>query len=439
MIYGENVGVLRAQLGIVLRQHRIQQRIGGAGTHSVPVTTTPAQREAIGNQIRRYRHSILLWCQQAVAANNAGFTRAGSTSRSRLPAEEFRHRLTQSTEGSPGSPSLTELATTQTFELVDTWRQAARAAALGEHDFAAGVEHGPLDHAQSLTVLKDAAEVAKALVVLDQRYKNIPGWQDLPHRVKLEQAADRCARLAGHETTDYSVDLAGWRSPPVLINCRARPGVAGVIQAQTNLLVRLSEFPTALNLKRIFDSQRDLSNQFAVLAADLAPAMSRGWHDRADTYTRLFAEARNVGGILGGGGGAAAEGAFAIQRLRDVASDVSVDEQALHTLDRLCEKIDRRLVHIVDRGISERLYLAKVRLPRIDELDGNIVHGAGALFMPVTPSVQTDFVAILKVHLRSRSERPLAPPGAASSRAEFQRAINHRPAPRGVTRRGPSL
>ncbi len=39
-MYGETSGMLRDALGELLRQHRIQQRIGGAGLHTVPETTT---------------------------------------------------------------------------------------------------------------------------------------------------------------------------------------------------------------------------------------------------------------------------------------------------------------------------------------------------------------------------------------------------------------
>ena len=68
-----------------------------------------------------------------------------------------------------------ELVTEQPFALVDTWRQAARACVLGEHDFANGVGYGRLSEAQCLTVLKDAADVVRAVVSLDRRYANIPG------------------------------------------------------------------------------------------------------------------------------------------------------------------------------------------------------------------------------------------------------------------------
>ena len=92
-MYGTNGRQLREELTMLLRQHRIQQRLGGPGSHTIPTTTTPEQREQLGEQIQRFRHAILAWCLHAVAAANP---RAGleSTS-SRGPAEELKFRLTR--------------------------------------------------------------------------------------------------------------------------------------------------------------------------------------------------------------------------------------------------------------------------------------------------------------------------------------------------------
>ena len=85
-MYGETGGLLRAELSELLRQHRIQQRIGGGGSHTVPVTTTPEERQQIGEQIRRYRQSALVWSHQATVAVAPG---AASTL-SKAPANPFR-------------------------------------------------------------------------------------------------------------------------------------------------------------------------------------------------------------------------------------------------------------------------------------------------------------------------------------------------------------
>ena len=145
-MYGENGARLRTELSTLLRQHRIQQRIGGQGIHTVPESTTTEQRKMIGEQIRRYRESVLTWCLQAARSASPQTSLYGSTGRSRGPAEELRYRLTRALETSTaGRPPLTELTTEHEFPMVETWRQAARSAVLGEHDFGAGIEYGQLD------------------------------------------------------------------------------------------------------------------------------------------------------------------------------------------------------------------------------------------------------------------------------------------------------
>ena len=70
MTYGENGRQLRSQLTTLLRQHRIQQRLGGPGIHTVPESTTVEQREVLGEHIQRYRYATLVWCLHAAVAAN---------------------------------------------------------------------------------------------------------------------------------------------------------------------------------------------------------------------------------------------------------------------------------------------------------------------------------------------------------------------------------
>ena len=94
-MYGENTGHLRHALGVLAREHRIQQRLGGKGIHTVPETTTVEEREELGKQIRRYRQCVLTWTLQAVRAANPRINLEGTTGRSRGPAEELHYRLTE--------------------------------------------------------------------------------------------------------------------------------------------------------------------------------------------------------------------------------------------------------------------------------------------------------------------------------------------------------
>ena len=243
-MYGQNSGQLRDSLGVLLREHRVQQRLGGKGIHTVPETTTEAEREVLGKQIRRYRECALTWCMQAVRAANQRINLEGTSWRSRGPAEGLHYRLTEALNASTSSlaPS-EELVAEQEFATVESWREAAKAAALGEHDFAAGVGYGRLSEQECMTVLKDAADIVRGLVALDRRYENVPGWEKLHNQGRLGRAADACAAYAGVDDPDYTVDLRGWRPAPRPMDGPATLGLAGVMQAQHNLLLHLDEFP----------------------------------------------------------------------------------------------------------------------------------------------------------------------------------------------------
>lgn len=120
-MYGENTGQLRAEFTTLLRQHRIQQRLGGKGIHTVPETTTVAEREELGHQIARFRRTVLVWCFQAVNATSPSTDLEGSSHRTRRPVEELRSRLAVAIEASSSGPTfLDELTTPQRFPIVET-------------------------------------------------------------------------------------------------------------------------------------------------------------------------------------------------------------------------------------------------------------------------------------------------------------------------------
>jgi hypothetical protein len=128
-----------------------------------------------------------------------------------------------------------ELVAEQQFATVESWQRAARAAVLGEHDFAAGVGYGRLSEDQCMTVLKDAADIVRGLVALDRRYEGVPGWEKLKDRSRLGRAAAASA-YAGYDQPDYTVDMRGWQPAPQPMDGSAMPGLAGVMQAEYNLL-----------------------------------------------------------------------------------------------------------------------------------------------------------------------------------------------------------
>lgn len=435
MTYGQNGGQVRAELTTLLRQHRIQQRLGGQGIHSVPEATTAEQRELLGELIQRYRYAALAWCLHAVVAANPRVNLEGTTKRSRGPAEELRYRLARSIKFSnAGLPPLNELSAAQEFPMVESWRQVARAAVLGEHDFPGLMDYGRMSAAQCMTVLKDSAEVTRALVVLDKRYENIPGWIPIRERGRLDRVAQVCGVFAGYDEPDYSVDDKGWRPPSATIDGGPLPGIGGVLQAEHNMLVHLSIFPNALNLRRVMDGQRMLSHEAARRAASVAPELIEKWLEREQTYKKLITETRDVGGLVGGGGSAAAEAANAVGRLRHVHIDEVTSPEPLRDLDKLFSRANARIASIIEQGIADRLYFTSVKVPRIVDASGELVSPVRERYVPINSPVQTDLLAVVRDRLRPVAAVPGAPAGAQQNREEFRESIEHRP----ERRAGPS-
>lgn len=436
-MYGENAGKLRTELTTLLRQHRIQQRLGGPGTHTIPETTTLEERGVLGGQIARYRHAVLVWCLQAARAANPQINLKGTSGRTRGPAEELRHRLTVAVKASTaGLPSLDELTAKQKFPMVETWRQAARAAALGEHDFGAGVGYGHLSDDQCMTPLKDAAEITRGLVGLDRRYERIPGWEKLKDQGRLGRAAEVCATSAFNDAQDYSVDLRGWRPPAAAIHGRPKPGLGGILQGEHNLLVHLNQFPDAHNMRLILDSQRIVSHKVADTVGATVPALAERWEARAETFKALLHETRNVRGLLGDGGPAAAQGALVAVRGQRLAPTALSDGTALRQLDRLFNRVDARLTEVIEHGVSERLYFLRVKLPRVTDRSVGLVQLQRVRYVPISSPVQSDLVDIVRTRLRPPPIQARSPTGARQRRLDFEAAITHRPQGRGA---GPAV
>ena len=366
LMYGENGALLRAELSALLAQHRVQLRLGGGGSHSVPVTTSRAEREEIGKQIRRYRQSVLVWCQQAsraVAPYASSNLSPAAPTPFRLPPTQhgglasLRLALDHTVDTSSARlPELHELVAPQELPLVEHWRQAARGAALGEHDFAAGLHHESLDVPQVHTLVGDIAAVVRALVILDQRYRSIPGWERLHRAERLGWSALACALDSSLEPPSYAIDALGWRAPTNVMPGPARPGLLGVLQAERNLAVRLRPLPSAINLRRIVHSQQVLSGGIAELAANIDTGLRDQCLTRQQTYADLQRELRDVGSLIGTGELAVADSADVIGRLRALRPDVDRDLRVLRAFTTLFDKIDTQIAEPHrDRHRAQRL------------------------------------------------------------------------------------
>src|SRR4051794_17535216 len=174
-MYGETGAAMRAEFAALLRQHRIQQRLVG---------TTAEEREELGGLIRTYRQTVLVWLGQAMRAASPlafshmppaqpnPFRSVGSRGSHLTAASELARAIDIARQQSSARPASTHaLATPNANPMVDRWRRAARAAALGEHDTSEEMS-AQMNAPQAQALIGDVAALTQALVVLDQRYKN---------------------------------------------------------------------------------------------------------------------------------------------------------------------------------------------------------------------------------------------------------------------------
>ncbi len=181
---------------------------------------------------------------------------------------------------------------------MEHWREIARAAALAEHDTAPDIT-AHLTSPQAQALVGDVAAITQALVVLDQRYANTPGWEPLGQSARLGWAALAAAARRQPRPARLHVDNTGWRPKTKLIDGPAKPGILGVLQAEHNLVVRLKFAPDATNLRLIVDSQRLLSRHLVPFAARVDDGLAERWEARAATYATIQRQLRDIGGRLG--------------------------------------------------------------------------------------------------------------------------------------------
>ncbi len=427
-MYAETGAAMRAALAELLRQHRVQQRLGDS----------PSQRAEAGFQIRRYRHTVLAWCSQALDSVSpltfsnqptarANPFRVAAAGYGASPAGELARAvdLALAHDTAP-SASLEQLTTPAGHRHVELWRQVARAAALAEHDTAPTIA-STMTAPQAQAVVADVAAMVQALVVLDQRHRNTPEWQYLAKSGRLGWAALAAALDVNLGQPDYTVDRLGWRPRVKPIPGPARPGILGVLQAQHNLAVKLgASLPSAVNLRYVIDSQRLLSRHLVPFAGRIDSRLAEHWNTRADTYAELQRQFRSISGLLGrGGGSAAAEGANAVARLRRLPADTIVEPRVLGGLQLLFDRLDQRIADVIEEGITRGAFVQRTRLPRPAETD-DLVATARDHLTPLEPTHNGDLVDALRSLLPRRSQsQPTAKPG--TTRAGLHAALVHRP------------
>lgn len=424
-MYGQNTRVIREQLAILLRQHRIQHRIGGPGIPTLPVTTTSAERRLLGLQLGRYRHAVLVWALEAVRAVDPIPHVPLADRRNRSAATELQIRLEEWARRSMRRPGIDELNCPQRYPILASWQAAARAASLGEHDFGAGINFSSLSGDQVRAVLKDAATVTRALVVLDQRYGNIPGWRQFGHALRVDEAAEHCIELAESRGTDPSVDLLGWRPRIHVIEGPGPSGLAGVLHAQNNLLATLNTIPDARDLRRIVASQLIVSRALGGMASE-DTSLYEASRDREQTYERLQRWTRDLYGQVGHGTSAVPHAFLAASRAKTLAREDLHDEQQLRHLLALARRIDDRIGRIIEEGARERLFFERVPLPQMERRSAALVKVQAAQYTPLGSTAAAGLVAFARDHLRTRSRADGQPVASQLSRTLLDAALRRR-------------
>jgi hypothetical protein len=426
-MYGETGAAMREVFAELLRQHRVQQRLGG----------TPIERIRLGEQIRQYRQTVMIWSSQALESVSSltfsnqtpaqpnPFRSVGTAGHAASPAGELARAINLAkTEATATSASIEQLTTPTGHESVELWRTAARASALAEHDTAPDVATA-MSVPQAQAVVADVAAITQALVVLDQRYRNTPGWEQLAQGSRLGWAALAAALDVSLGQPDYTVDTLGWRPKTKPITGPAKPGILGVLQAEHNLVVRMKSVPSATNLRYVIDSQRLLARHLVPFAARVDQRLADRWTARAETYLQLQRQFRPIGGLVGSGGPTASEGANAVSRLRALPADTIVEPRVLGGFQLLFDRLDRRIADVIEDGIDEGALFQRVRLPRLVESSGELVAPVRERFVPVDRTTHRELIDTVRDELRPRPTHQIATPGP--TRAELSLALIHRP------------
>lgn len=415
MTYGEVAADLRTSMTWLMSRRRTLHLIG----------STPAEQAASTTAIMRYRTAVLDYCHQAITLATPSVDLTGSTRHTRTPVEELRHHLAAVVGRVPRGPALTDLLVVPAgVEYVARWQQAARAAVVGERELSvvASWAHAPAE--QNAAVVKDAADLVRAVVVLEGRMTNFPGWTSLGRDVLLARAAD--AVSAGLRR-DPRIDAVGWQPRPGRIHGPLLPGLGGAVQTQHNLVVELDRFPSFQNLRRILIFQHGLSVETARLASPVEVQWATVFRERADTYADLVREARQVNGLIGDGGRAAVDsitGHGHLLRTRAIGGELG---EVLAELHRVSLRVDLRIARAIEHGLERGLYLVAVDTDRFSRSpDGGVYH-LERQWVPAVPGTATPMAGAVK---------RLSPPAIGTTASTSER-IAQPVVSAGSVRRGP--
>lgn len=413
-MYGDNVGELRDTLAGLLRTSL------GAELRSLCEQLTPSEQVALGQQITAYRNAALLWGMQALReAQRADGPGLGEIIGLR---SQLHHELKSSHRG---LPTLEELVTKHDVAIGDQWRRAARAAALAEQDFTAGVDRKHLTPKQQRTVLQDAADVTRAVVVLDAHHEGFPGLERLRDANRLMAKAEVCATGASVGVGDLRVDLSGWQPPPQMGHLRpdSVAEIAGVTQAQHELLVQLQRFPNAISTRLVFDAQRIVSHRAAIAVHETHPGLAARWIARRDAYTAIIRDTRDLRGLVGAERAVAVQASTVASRAERLSDSSQIGPLQARRLDRLFTHIDSQLVEIIRHGVAHDLYVIRTKIPRLDTAAEGVVQPVRTVHSMMSPRTGENLISAVRRRLVPLSPTARIPARAASSRHDLREAL----------------
>lgn len=453
-MYGQVAASLRATMTELLHMKRVSAYLGGPHG-KLDETTTQPEREAAAHKILRYRAVVWNYALQTATAVIPPTARTGWEAPLRLISWLEKEQPTPDALPGGRGVSTLELGTVQDIPLVEIWRRLAVASVAGR-ERELPVLADSIDNNQARVVLRDVADLVRALVILDVRYSAIPGWQrlglkssspkiDPTKRVLVNStiaAAQLCSQWVGSLSPEdaASTDRLGYVDRAPLLPMPYPFGIDGAIAALHNTYVRLGlEFPRAEVVTAIVRTQRQLSAltlELAQTAGDDEHA--RAFKDRAERCAHVLGLlAKDVGGNLGDGRATLSDAEAALFALADaVQIGDTASTEDLQCLHRLFTMIDTRVATRIRQGIHDRRYFVSREFGLSRERIGGL-RRAIRKFEPITKHSHPDLIAAVKRLAPDAPDRVVSTQ-ALTARTDFTAFLERRTA-RGPGSRVPSM
>lgn len=384
-------------------------------TRSTPAVTGPKVAA-----VARYRNAVLTWCRQAAYE----VTQIRPLEEDLTPSEVLRDRLMNTAEYLvPGRPRLEEYTEPTDNQVMEHWRLAAKAAAIGERDFGAGVTRSRLSEEQCQAVMSDVATTVLAIDRLEHAYPDVSARYPLIEPALLRRdAADTAAWLLNNHV-DHSVDGRGAQPIPGAPRRELPAGMHGVVSAVEQLGEDLRRLPTVDSLRTLVLEVQGVTAAVAEATNSERGAKSSWWSHKANRYRKAWALLGEVGGRVGDGHSAPATSAA----LHDLVAALG-HEDLRENHPRLREalvSLDRRLTRVITHGQAHALYHRRHTLDRLDERSTGLIKKASIGYSPLTDVAGQELVAKLTKCLEHQPA-PQAVQPVAPGRNRFNQALYSR-------------